>query len=96
MYLASFVFVGGGIGSVIRYALSVGVLRLGWTGFPVATLAVNVIGGLAMGMLAGWFAFRGGGLQGRRPSGVAAFPHHRPDGWLHDFLDLLAGDCPAL
>jgi CrcB protein len=66
MYLASFVFVGGGIGSVIRYALSVGVLRLGWTGFPVATLAVNVIGGLAMGMLAGWFAFRGGGPQAWR------------------------------
>lgn len=66
MYLASMVFVGGGIGSVLRYALSVGLLRLGWTGFPVATLAVNVIGGLAMGILAGWFAFRGGGTQAWR------------------------------
>lgn len=66
MYLASLVFVGGGIGSVLRYALSVGALRLGWTGFPVATLGVNVVGGLAMGILAGWFAFSGGGPQAWR------------------------------
>lgn len=66
MYLATLVFVGGGIGSVLRYALSVGVLRVGWTGFPVATLAVNTIGGLAMGVLAGWFAFKGGGPQAWR------------------------------
>lgn len=66
MYLATLVFLGGGIGSVLRYALGVGVLRFGWMGFPVATLAVNVIGGFAMGILAGWFAFRGGGPQASR------------------------------
>jgi CrcB protein len=66
MYLAALVFVGGGFGSVLRYGLSLGVLRLGWTGFPVATLAVNIMGGFLMGLLAGWFAFRGGGPQAWR------------------------------
>lgn len=66
MKLAFLVFVGGGLGSVARYLLSVGVLRLGWTGFPVATLSVNVIGGFVMGCAAGWFALKGGGPQAWR------------------------------
>ena len=36
-------------------------------GYPVGTLAVNVIGGLLMGLLAGYFALRySGGGQGLR------------------------------
>lgn len=66
MYLASLVFFGGGIGSVLRYVVGIGVTRLGWTGFPVATLAVNVVGGILMGILAGWFAFKGDGTQAWR------------------------------
>jgi len=44
---------GGAVGSMARY----GVGRLvGVTGFPVATLVVNVVGSLLMGVLVGWLA----------------------------------------
>lgn len=52
------VALGGAIGSVLRYQLGRGITQ--WLGpqvvtaFPWATLAVNVIGSLAMGVLAGW------------------------------------------
>ena len=54
------VALGGAIGSVLRYQLGRGMTH--WLGsqvitaFPWATLAVNVIGSLAMGLLAGWLA----------------------------------------
>ena len=60
MRLAILVFIGGGIGTALRYCVSLGALRLGVTGFPFATLAVNVVGGLAIGCAAGWLALRGG------------------------------------
>ena len=52
------VALGGGIGSLARYQL--GRLMTAWLGapvisvFPFATLAVNTIGSLFMGVLAGW------------------------------------------
>lgn len=54
------VFVGAGIGGVLRYAVGVGSGR--WLGveFPWGTLAVNIIGSLVMGLFAGYFAFRAG------------------------------------
>lgn len=57
---SSYVAIGGGIGAVLRYQLGRGVTH--WLGvqavtaFPWATLAVNVIGSLAMGLLAGFLA----------------------------------------
>ena len=45
---ALFVFVGGGFGSVLRYAVS---LCIGAAAFPWATLAVNV-GSFALGIAA--------------------------------------------
>ena len=45
------VFVGGGIGSVLRYAVG---LCIGSAAFPWATLAVNVGGSLAIGLFGGW------------------------------------------
>lgn len=52
------VFIGGGLGSVLRFA-TYHAARL-WLppGFPWGTLAVNVIGGLAAGGLAGWILAR--------------------------------------
>ncbi|MBK4214922.1 fluoride efflux transporter CrcB [Paracoccus caeni] len=53
------VAIGGAVGSVARY----GVYRLmpaGWSGFPVATLIVNVTGSFVMGLLAALLAHRGG------------------------------------
>ena len=57
------VFAGGGMGAVLRH--QVGRAMTGWLGpvvvsaFPWATLAVNVSGSLAMGLLAGWLAKSG-------------------------------------
>ena len=45
------VFVGGGIGSVLRYAIG---LCISASGFPWATLVVNVGGSLAIGFFGGW------------------------------------------
>jgi CrcB protein len=58
------VALGGAIGAVARYQLGRGMTH--WLGpqvvttFPWATLAANIIGSLAMGMLAGWMARHGG------------------------------------
>ena len=38
-------------------------VRLLGTGFPVGTLTVNVVGSLAMGLLAAYFAFKGDASQ---------------------------------
>ncbi|MDP9164134.1 MAG: fluoride efflux transporter CrcB [Pseudomonadota bacterium] len=53
------VFVGGGLGAVLRYAVGRGALLAGWAP-PLATLAVNIVGCFVMGLLAGWFVSRGG------------------------------------
>ena len=45
------VFIGGGIGSVLRYAIG---LCIGAAAFPWATLAVNVGGSFAIGLFGGW------------------------------------------
>jgi len=63
----AFVAVGGAIGSGLRHLVNLAALRLLGPGFPAGTLAVNVIGGLAMGLLVGWLALRySGGGQGLR------------------------------
>lgn len=52
---------GGALGAVARYGVGVWTFRLfPAAAWPWATLAVNVCGGLLMGLLAGWLAFRGG------------------------------------
>ena len=58
---------GGAIGAGSRHLVNLAALRLFGPGFPVGTLAVNVIGGLLIGLLAGYFALRySGGGQGLR------------------------------
>ncbi|TAJ60685.1 fluoride efflux transporter CrcB [Brevundimonas sp.] len=52
---------GGALGAVARYGVGVWAQRLFPAAqWPWATLTVNVVGGLLMGLLAGWLAFRGG------------------------------------
>ena len=51
------VALGGGLGSLARYGVGLWT-RVLWPGFPVATLAVNAVGGLAMGLLASYAAAR--------------------------------------
>jgi CrcB protein len=48
---------GGALGAVARYGLG---RWLPTTGWPWPTLTANVVGGLLMGLLTGWLAFRGG------------------------------------
>jgi len=60
------VFIGGGIGSALRHAVSLSCARLLGTAFPFGTLTVNVTGSIVMGLLAGYFAFKGDAAQGWR------------------------------
>lgn len=53
------VMAGGALGAGLRYLVGLGALRLFGPGLPWGTWAVNIIGGLAMGLLAGWLALRG-------------------------------------
>ena len=62
---ALLVFLGGGAGAVLRHGVNGVALRWFGPGLPVGTLAVNVIGSLAMGLLIGWLA-REGGMAGTR------------------------------
>jgi CrcB protein len=64
------VALGGAIGSVLRYQAGrwithwLGVQAV--TAFPWATLAVNAVGSVLMGVLAGWLARHGPGGEGLR------------------------------
>ena len=54
------VFLGGGLGAAARHGVNVAGTRLLGFGFPWATLTVNVVGSLLMGLIAGWLAFKAG------------------------------------
>lgn len=57
------VFLGGGLGAALRHGVNLGAARAFGTGFPAGTFLVNVTGSIAMGLIAGYFAFKGGGPQ---------------------------------
>lgn len=50
------VMLGGACGALARYHLGRLAMNLAGPGFPWGTLAANLIGGFAMGLLAGWLA----------------------------------------
>jgi CrcB protein len=52
------VFIGGGIGSILRHGVNQAAARLLGSGFPYGTLTVNIVGSFIMGVLAGYFAFK--------------------------------------
>lgn len=54
------VFVGSGIGGMVRHGA--GLLALKWFGpnFPVGTLSINIIGSFLMGVVAGYWALKTG------------------------------------
>ncbi len=57
------VFLGGGIGAALRHGVNLVSARLLGTGLNYATLFENVTGSVIMGLLVGYFAFRGGATQ---------------------------------
>ena len=64
------VAIGGAVGAALRYEVGRISLRLMGPAFPWGTLAVNLVGGLLMGLLAGVLARQDGGAQARLLLGV--------------------------
>ena len=54
------VFLGGGLGAALRHGVNVIAARWLGTGFPYGTLIINVLGSLAMGLIAEYFALKAG------------------------------------
>lgn len=52
------VFVGAGVGGSIRHFMNTWVAHLLGTHFPYHTFVINILGSLAMGLVAGWFIQR--------------------------------------
>jgi CrcB protein len=57
------VFLGGGLGAMLRHGVNLAGLRLLGPNFPYATIFANVSGSLVMGLLAAYFAFKGDASQ---------------------------------
>jgi CrcB protein len=57
------VFVGGGMGSMLRHATNQAGYALLGPDFPYSTMFINITGSLAIGLIAGCFALRGTGGQ---------------------------------
>jgi CrcB protein len=60
------VFLGAGLGGALRHGVNIASTRLFGLSFPYGTFIVNVVGSFAMGLLAGYFAFRPGMPQHMR------------------------------
>lgn len=60
MIPAALVFLGAGLGGVLRHGVNLVSLALVGSGFPAGTLAINLAGSFAMGLVAGWFALHAG------------------------------------
>jgi CrcB protein len=57
------VFVGGGLGASLRHAINVACAKCIGTAFPWGTFIINITGSIAMGLIAGYLAFRGAASQ---------------------------------
>ena len=60
------VFLGGGIGSALRHTVNITAPRMFGTAFPYGTLFINISGSFVMGLVAGYFAFKGDASQSWR------------------------------
>jgi CrcB protein len=57
------VFLGGGLGAALRHGINVAFARMLGTAFPYGTLTINITGSIVMGLVAGYFAFKGDASQ---------------------------------
>lgn len=60
------VMLGGAVGAGARHLTGRAALALWGPGFPWGTLIVNLVGGMLMGLLAGWLAARASGDEALR------------------------------
>src|SRR5262245_15052601 len=60
------VFIGAGLGGLLRHLINILSVRLLRMAFPFGTLFINVTGSLVMGLVAGYFAFFGSAPQSVR------------------------------
>lgn len=60
MLSTALVFLGAGIGGVLRHGVNL--VSQTWPGasFPYGTMAINILGSGVMGLVAGWLAFKAG------------------------------------
>jgi CrcB protein len=60
------VFIGGGLGSVLRHTINVVSQRFLGSHFPYHTFIINITGSTIMGLIAGYLAFKGDAVQSWR------------------------------
>ena len=60
------VFIGGGLGSTLRHLVNVVCPRFLGANFPYHTFIINITGSTIMGLIAGYFAFKGDASQSWR------------------------------
>jgi fluoride exporter len=60
------VFIGGGLGSTLRYIVNVICPILFGAAFPYHTFIINITGSTVMGLVAGYLAFKGDAAQSWR------------------------------
>lgn len=66
LFVYFIVFLGAGLGGTLRHAVNVIVPRLLGSDYPYSTILVNAGGSFMMGLMAGWFAYKGDSAQGWR------------------------------
>src|SRR6185437_3153427 len=57
------VFVGGGLGASLRHTINIACAKCIGTSFPYGTFIINITGSIAMGLIAGYLAFKGEASQ---------------------------------
>ena len=57
-------FRGAGLGGGLRHGVNLLAVRRG-SPFPWGTMGINILGSIAMGLVTGWFAMRGGPMNAR-------------------------------